>query len=320
MATPETYEQSLKRRQQLKQLETQALDSLSLQKDLVNTLSQATSPIISSGQQKLNELIITKVLSFSSQALPGLYQAAAQLGISNINTTNPTIPDLCPDSKTLEQVYTIRNNIVQQLNIVSKYLTITQKSLNILSDLLKGQINVVKALALIRTTTSIGAKALTPLPGPVASILSDVESLRLSLTFDLEGNPKLEKIKQTVSQGEQYLTQASVVLAKVQQVIQIIDILLKKCQPNLLESLSEDTNTVTALGNQPSTPTNQLYKGFVLETEVKPFSSTVNQTRAIAKNSQGIILLTTPYSFTTKPELLISELKFKIDSENLKPY
>lgn len=320
MATLESYEQSQKRRQQLKQLEAQASTNLNLEKDLINTVTQATSPIVSRGQQKINELIITKALSFSSQALPGLYRIGEQLGISNITTANPTVPELCPDSKTLEQVYTVRNSIVQQLNIVSKYLTITQKSLNILSDLLNGQINIVKALALIRTTTSIGAKAITPLPGPVAAVLSDVESLRLSLTFDLEGTPKLEKVKQTVSQGQQYLTQASVVISKVLQIIQVIDLVLKKCQPNPLEIISEDTSSITALGNQPTTPTSQLYKGFLLETETKPFTSTVNQTRGVGKNSQGIILLATPYSFTTKPELLISELKFKIDLENLKPY
>jgi hypothetical protein len=320
MATPETYEQSLKRRQQSKQLEIQALSSLNLEKDLVKTLSQATPPIVNTGVQKLNELIVSKVLQFSSQALPSLYALGDQLGISDITSPNPKIPDLCPDSTTLERVYTVRNNIVQQLNIISKYLTVTQKSLNILSDLLNGQINIVKALALIRTTTSLGAKAITPLPGPVASILSDVESLRLTLTFDIQGNPRLEKVKQTVSQGEQYLTQVSVVLSKILQVIQVIDTLLLKCQKNPLDSLSEDVQSITALGNQPVTATNQLYRGFILDIETKPFSPTVIQTRATGRNSQGIILLTTPYSFTTKPELLISELKFKIDSENLKPY
>ena len=320
MATLETYEQSLKRRQQSKQLEVQASSSLNLEKDLVNTLSQATAPILSTGQERLNELIISKVMQFSSQALPSLYTLGNQLNISDITSPNPKIPDLCPDSKTLQQVYTVRNNIVQQLNILSKYLAITQKSLSILSDLLNGQISIVKALALIRSTTSLGAKAITPLPGPIASVLSDVESLRLSLTFDLEGNPKLEKVKQRVSQGEQYLTQVSVVLSKILQIIQVIDLVLTKCQPNPLEVLSQDVTTVTALGNQPTTPTSQLYKGFILETETKAYSPTVTQTRGIAKNSQGIILLTTPYSFTTQPELLISELKFKIDSGNLKPF
>jgi hypothetical protein len=56
----------------------------------------------------------------------------------------------------------------------------------------------------------------------------------------------------------------------------------------------------------------------LLDIESKSYSDTVTQIRGVAKNNQGIILLTTPYSFTTKGDLLISELKFRIDTENLK--
>lgn len=318
MATPETYEQSQKRRLQIKQLETQAADDIAIQKDIVSTISQGTAPIVSKGQQKLNELIISKVISYSSKVLPGLYNLGNQLGIQDIATPNPTLPDICPDQNTLQQVYTVRNNIVRELNIISNYLTITQKSLSILSDLLNGQISIVKALALIRTTTSIGAKAIPVLPGAVGSILSDVESLRLSLTFDLEGNPKLEKVKQVVSQGEQYLTQASAILAKILTIIQVIDLILTKCQPNPVEEISEEVKNITALGQEPKSQTSELYRGFLLDIESKPYTNTVTQTRGVAKNNQGIILLTTPYSFTSRPELLISELRFRIDLENLK--
>lgn len=318
MATLETFEQSQKRRKQFKDLENQAATDLSLQKSILDTISGATSPIVNKGQQKLNELIVSKAIAFSSKALPGLIRLGDQLGISDLLSGNPTVPDLCPDQATLEQVYRVRNSIVRELNNISKYLTITQRSLGILSDLLNGQINVVKALALIRTVTALGAKAIPTLPGAVASTLSDVESLRLALTFDLEGNPKLEKVKQVVAQGEQYLTQASSILNTIQKVIAIIDQVLSKCQPNPLDQISEETKNLTALPNQPETTYSQLYRGFAFDIESKPYTETVTQIRAVAKNSQGITLLTTPYSFTTKPDLLISELKFKIDTENLK--
>lgn len=318
MAILESFEQSQKRRAQIKQLEVQASENLDLQKNIIGTLSEAAPSIPTSGQEKLNQLIISKVVSFANQALPSLYTAASELGIENITSTNPTVPNLCPDAPTLGKIYNIRNNIVSQVNIISKYLTTTQKSLDVLSDLLDGQISVVKALALIRTTTSIGAKAIPVIPGAIASALSDVESLRLALTFDLEGNPKLEKTKQIVSQGTQYLTQASTVLSKITQIISLLDLVLSKCQPNPLDTLSEETQAIVAVAKEAVSPTTQLYKGFTLSTEVKPFSSTVNQIRGVASNAQGIPLLYTPYSFTTKPELLLNELIFKIDSENLK--
>ena len=75
-----------------------------------------------------------------------------------------------------------------------------------------------------------------------------------------------------------------------------------------------------AQANQPSSATNVLYNGFILEIVEVPFSPTVKQIKAIAKNNSGIILLQTPPSFTTIPQTLIEELKLIIDSSNLKAY
>ena len=61
------------------------------------------------------------------------------------------------------------------------------------------------------------------------------------------------------------------------------------------------------------------YKGFILDIVTVPFSPTVNRVRAVAKNPQDIIMLQTPLSFTTTPQVLISEIKLIIDSNpNLK--
>jgi hypothetical protein len=65
-------------------------------------------------------------------------------------------------------------------------------------------------------------------------------------------------------------------------------------------------------------PINQVYRGFVLEVREEQFSPTVNRRRAVALNPQGIILLQTPLSFTSTPEVLIQQLKLIIDNSNLK--
>jgi len=63
---------------------------------------------------------------------------------------------------------------------------------------------------------------------------------------------------------------------------------------------------------------NQVYRGFVLEVREEQFSPTVSRRRAVALNPQGIVLLQTPLSFTSTPEVLVQQLKLIIDNSNLK--
>jgi hypothetical protein len=64
--------------------------------------------------------------------------------------------------------------------------------------------------------------------------------------------------------------------------------------------------------------TNQVYKGFILEIVEEPYSPTVNRRKAVAINTQGIILLSTPLTFSTEDQVLIEEIKLLIDSNDLK--
>ena len=110
-----------------------------------------------------------------------------------------------------------------------------------------------------------------------------------------------------------------------EKVFGIIVKYLKGCNINDLTPLDdsliqlEQAQTSALLQAQnPSTLTN--YKGFILEVVTEVYSPTVNRVKAVAKNQQGIILLQTPLSFTTIPQILIEEIKLIIDSNNLKAY
>ena len=69
-----------------------------------------------------------------------------------------------------------------------------------------------------------------------------------------------------------------------------------------------------------STENDGTYKGFILEIESIPFTDTVNKNRAVGKNRSGIILISTESSFASNPQVLIDELKFIIDRDDLKSY
>jgi hypothetical protein len=77
-----------------------------------------------------------------------------------------------------------------------------------------------------------------------------------------------------------------------------------------LQQLEESLNNINV--------NNNTYRGFVLEIVEEPYSPTVNRRKAIAKNTQGIILLSTPLTFSTENQVLIEEIKLLIDSNDLK--
>jgi phosphopantetheine adenylyltransferase len=89
--------------------------------------------------------------------------------------------------------------------------------------------------------------------------------------------------------------------------------------PGELISLSKELDTLSQLQDAVGQTENQTtYQGFVLEIETVSYNSTINQRRAIAKNSQGIVMVQTPLSFSTNAQTLINELKVIIDKNNLK--
>ena len=117
------------------------------------------------------------------------------------------------------------------------------------------------------------------------------------------------------------LNQFNSVITSIVRVLSQFDEIITFCSPNsTLENLSIDVLTTIAVDISNEADGNGMYKGFRLEIEEKPYTDTVSQNRAVGLNQSGIILFATNYSFASDPNILIDELKFIIDRDNLKAY
>ena len=266
----------------------------------------------STGSEKLGQIILEKGIQISDLIQPQLDKILSNL----------TIPDgLCLPEAQLNLIIIQRNNIVDNLNQIEKYLNLTTKAVGITSTTLNTLITTIKVLRGLKPA-AIAATAASPVPGPFASLVLQINETLDNLKFDALGNSKLNKLKTIIDSTATPISLTSQFITKAITTLGFIDIIIKKCSPNsTLSSISQDLINITEAQLKASQTLNDItYKGFIIEIQEVPFSPTVNRIKAVGKNAQGIPLIETELSFTTIPQILINELKLIIDRDNLKAY
>ena len=84
------------------------------------------------------------------------------------------------------------------------------------------------------------------------------------------------------------------------------------------EVLLELNSQQTSQTPQSDQPQNLNVNGFNFDVETEPTTNNLKRIRAIAKNAQGVIILRGEYSFSASNQILINELVFYIQVNDLK--
>lgn len=246
-----------------------------------------------------------------------------QLGIPNNADISPE--DLqnafCPTSETLDRVISQRNNMVDFLNKQQDRINNLKKPVEASGELVNFLLTTATAIKLTTFITNQAAKIIPLIPGAVVSIINDLDTIRETILVDNKSQPRLPPIQQAVSNVNIPLNQLNRLITQIVFALGDIDDLISLCRPDAeLESLSPEVLSTVVVELSSELGGENLYKGFRLEIETRAYTDTVNQNRAVGKNQNGIILIQTNYSFASDPNVLIRELKFRIDAENLSTY
>jgi len=228
----------------------------------------------------------------------------------------------CPTPSELAKVILIRNNVLEQANSISKILKGVTFTVDLAKLGINTLVNLITALKAARITASLAAKLIPAVPGAVPAALSDLDALITEKTFDIFGNPKIPPTQFAVNSISIPVALMSFYINDFIVKLKLLDDNIKKCNSNLNlpfpdDGLLEISNTQQQAEKNTNFST---YQGFVFEIEEVPFSPTVNRKRALGKNQDGITLIQTELSFTPSDRVLIDELKFIIDRDNLKAY
>ena len=161
--------------------------------------------------------------------------------------------------------------------------------------------------------------------GTLSPLIKKLDAIRETILFTNEGQARIPKFQGAISNVNIPLNQFSRLITQIVFQLSELDELIALCAPDRvseLTSLSPEVLATVAIQLSADLETNNAstYKGFRLEIETQKYTDTVNQNRAVGKNSSGIVLISTPFSFASDPNVLIRELQFRIDSENLEAY
>jgi len=265
------------------------------------------------GSEKLGQVILEKGIQVNDQIQPQL------ANIQNELTNTPN--GVCLPQPQLDLIILQRNNIVNKLNQIGSVLDTATVAAGITSDLLNNLITAAKTLRATKTAL-IAADATASGIGPFASLVFQANEVLDVLKFDSLGNSKLNKLKTIIDNTAAPISLTGSFISLAISSLNIIDGILIKCSPNSTYlTVSDDLKNITLRQTIAENTLNQItYKGFVLEIEITPYTPTVNRRRAIGKNQSGIVMIQTEFSFTTSNQVLINELKFIIDRDNLKAY
>ena len=296
----------------------------------IGTLENKEVKTINKGGVKtpanIGKLIREQVKIIVNRLIPVIIGMLAQLGITqiqkwldgqnNLNNTDTKCPE---DQESIKALIAKRNRLVRQLNNIYKVVDAAVKGLGVFASLIsifKTIYNIFKNLPM---PTTIGLP-----PGPQGGVITSASYGKVAKYIE-----KFDKIKEKIDLIEKLtlavlsaLVLLRIYLLKALQLLKILDNKLDQCSRGLNIEQEELDNELTALllaeeedGNVVVIDVN----GFTMGVEVSKVKvGSLNRRFATASNAQGVVLLKGEPSFSASDQVLIDELVFYIQSNNLK--
>jgi len=111
------------------------------------------------------------------------------------------------------------------------------------------------------------------------------------------------------------------VLAQAIQYLNFLDSLVQHCYPDAAqEQISKELTALTQQQAQQTSPVVTNVNGFTMGVETEVSNNSLKRRRATAKNVNGTTILTGEWSFSSIDQILIDELVFYIQQNDLKAY
>ena len=218
---------------------------------------------------------------------------------------------ICPTPNQLKQAIRKRNRLVRQLNQIYKMVAINI-ALAALFTYIATQLRGVK-LQIQNLPLPLGL----PPGAPPYAVISNLEEVKKVLDQFIEDNKNLNK---QLLIALVFLVAALIILLLI---LRAIDQLVFECAPGTqLEEINQELRDLEKETEANAVaPTNQV-NGFTIEVQTVDQNSVgdLKRRQAVGKNPQGVILVKGDASFSAEDTVLINELAYYIQSNDLKAF
>jgi len=267
------------------------------QERLSNQINTIKSTLIPSVITMVSTFGITKATDLATQNQDKI------LDIINKNST-------CPPNLELTTLINNKNKLVKQLNNILKLIDNTTKALGITGGVIEG--------------LDIAFNILKNLPIPTSTGVPGIPGLPVNIVLGIQDNKDkidklIGKLKNINTSTLSILVLLRQVLLQVIQLLNLLDQLVQKCYPNAeQEQISKELTALTIQQSQQQSPIVTNVNGFTMKVETEITDKSLKRRRATATNKQGVVMLKGEWSFSSIDQILIDELVFYIQQNNLK--
>lgn len=297
-----------------KGLELDQIEASQLTPEQIEKLFQEEKTLESVIQKRLTKLILTLtattipfVLKLNSSF--GLTKMAKLDDLGDLNMDYLKDKIICPTKPQMDKIIFLKNKITKQLNNSYELINSTTKTIETLSI-------SASVLTLLFTTLKN-----SPTPTAIAGV-----GIPVSVVNKIDDNKddyekKIKKLNSTITGTTAIVTLTSGILSKIIKYLSILDQSIQQCYPDSeqdQENISAELTTFTQQQSQQLSSIVNEVNGFKLEVETEKTTNSLKRRRAIAKNQKNVVMLKGEWSFSSIDQILIDELIFYIEQNNLK--
>jgi hypothetical protein len=213
----------------------------------------------------------------------------------------------CPPKDEIDKIIATKNKLVKKLSQTLNTIEKTTKALGISQDIINAAQIALPILEQLPTPTAIAG---------VGIPISVINGIQKAIKFLNENIGKLSHINSTTLA---ILTLLQNVLTQILGFLTLLDLLTQYCYPNIdQEKIALELTALTNQQSQQLSPIITNVNGFTMKVETEVTDKSLKRRRAIAVNQSNVVMLKGEYSFSSIDQILIDELVFYIQQNNLK--